>query len=216
MGAWPRSRYGSLMVVVLPAAELSPSKNYFLLTSLLVPRPIAWVTTRSTAGVVNLAPFSFYGGICGNPPIVGLGIARRADGHAKDTARNAIETGELVIHLAEAAQLDAMVESAIELEPECSEVELLGLPLVESQVIAVPSLECARVRLECRLHSHQEVGHGPVDFLMAEIVAFVLPEDLLDERGRVRETELRPLARHGAAFYSEVQGLFERRRPSQG
>ena len=97
------------MPEVLLPSELSPSRNYFLLTSLLVPRPIAWVSTRSQEGVVNVAPFSFYGGISGNPPILGLGISRRADGRRKDTAQNAIEGGEFVVHLAEEPLVTEMV-----------------------------------------------------------------------------------------------------------
>jgi flavin reductase (DIM6/NTAB) family NADH-FMN oxidoreductase RutF len=200
--------------VLLPA-ELSPSRNYFLLTSLLVPRPIAWVTSRSPAGVVNVAPFSFYGGISGNPPIFGLGISRRADGSRKDTARNAIETGQFVVHLSEREQIDAMVASSAELAPEESEAEALGLELVDSQQVAVPSLAAARVRLECRLYGHHEVGNGPVDFLMGEVVAFVLADGLLDEAGRVREEELHPVSRLGGALYAPVESRFSVQRPSK-
>lgn len=203
------------MTDVLLPAELSPSRNYFLLTSLLVPRPIAWVSTRSEAGVVNVAPFSFYGGISGNPPILGLGISRRADGRQKDTARNAIETGEFVVHLAEEPLVEAMVGCSAELEPEVSEAEALGLALEASKVVSVPSLADTRVRLECRLHQHQEVGDGPVDFLMGEVVAFVLAEGLLDERGRVDEEALAPVSRLGGAWYAPVRDRFQAQRPSQ-
>ncbi|MCH2100418.1 MAG: flavin reductase family protein [Planctomycetes bacterium] len=194
--------------VLLPS-ELSPSRNYFLLTSLLVPRPIAWVSTRSQEGVVNVAPFSFYGGISGNPPIFGLGIARRADGRRKDTAQNAIDLSEFVVHLAEEPLLSEMVGCSAELEPDQSEAEALGLELVDSHVISVPSLAATRVRLECRLHQHQEVGYGPVDFLMGEVVAFVLADGLLDERGRVEEESLEPLSRLGGAWYAPVRERFK-------
>jgi flavin reductase (DIM6/NTAB) family NADH-FMN oxidoreductase RutF len=199
--------------VLLPA-ELSPSRNYFLLTSLLVPRPIAWITSRSPAGVVNVAPFSFYGGISGNPPILGLGISRRADGSRKDTARNAIETGEFVVHLSEMDQIEDLVGSSAELAPDQSEAEALGLELADSQLVRVPSLAAARVRLECRLYGHHEVGNGPVDFLMGEVVAFVLAEGLLDEAGRVREDQLRPVSRLGGVLYAPVEHRFTMQRPS--
>ena len=202
------------MTEVLLPSELSPSRNYFLLTSLLVPRPIAWVSTRSAAGVVNVAPFSFYGGISGNPPILGLGIGRRADGRPKDTARNAIETGEFVVHLVEEDQDEALVGCSAELEPEVSEAEALGLELEDSRVVQPPSLARARVRLECRLHQHQEVGNGPVDFLMGEVVAFVLAEGLLDEAGRVDEEQLQPVSRLGGAWYAPVRDRFRAQRPS--
>jgi len=203
------------MPEILLPSELSPSRNYFLLTSLLVPRPIAWVSSRSTDGVVNVAPFSFYGGISGNPPILGLGIARRADGRRKDTAQNAIEGGEFVVHLAEEPLVSEMVGCSAELEPDQSEAEAMGLELEESRVVGVPSLAAARVRLECRLHQHQEVGHGPVDFLMGEVVAFVLADGLLDERGRVDELALEPVSRLGGSWYAPVRDRFQTQRPSK-
>lgn len=200
---------------VLLAADQSPAKNYFLLTSVLAPRPIAWVTSRSAAGVVNVAPFSFYGGISGDPPIFGLGIGRRPDGARKDSARNAIEQGEFVVHLAETGQIDAMVASSAEYPPERSEAEELGLALEPSQVVGVPSLAAARVRLECRLHRHLEVGDGPVDFVMGEVLAFVLADGLIDEQGRVRQGELQPLARLGGKLYAPVETRLRRERPAK-
>jgi len=199
----------------LLTAELTPSKNYFLLTSLLVPRPIAWVSSRSEAGVVNVAPFSFFGGISGNPPIVGIGVGRRNNGSPKDTARNAIEAGEFVVHLSEREQLQQMVGTSADLPPEESEAEALGLELVPSQTVQTPSLAATRVRLECRLYQHQEVGDGPVDFLMGQVVAFVVDDQLIDEQGRIREELLNPVARHGGAFYSAAEQLFCVERPAQ-
>ena len=194
-------------------ADLRPSEAYRLLIGVLVPRPIAWVTTRSVDGVVNAAPFSFYAGITANPPIVGLGIGRRRDGSRKDTARNALTTGELVIHLSELPMLEQIVATSAEYAPEVGEPETLGLALEESRCVSVPALADTRVRLECRLHQHHEVGDGPVDFLLAEVVAFRLRPELLDGR-LVREEELAPVGRLGSTLYAPVERRVDLPRPA--
>ena len=83
---------------------------------ILIPRPIAWVSTRSKDGIDNLAPFSFYGGVAANPPIVSLGIGRRAGKH-KDTSQNLLDTGECVIHLTNVELSEKMVKTSAEFPP---------------------------------------------------------------------------------------------------
>lgn len=192
--------------LLLPA-EQSPRRNYHTMIALLVPRPIAWISSLGADGTVNLAPFSFYGGISADPPIVGLGISRRPDGRRKDTADNILEVGEFVIHLAEEGHLADLVACATDLEPGESEAERFGIATEPSRVVAPPSISEARVRLECRLHQHQEVGHGPVDFLMGEVVAFVVAEELCGDQGRIKETALQPVGRLGAAGFAHTKNL---------
>ncbi|NQU50387.1 MAG: flavin reductase family protein [Planctomycetes bacterium] len=198
-------------MITLHAAELGPSRNYYMLISALVPRPIAWVSSCGKTGENNLAPFSFYGGICGDPPLIGVGIARQKDGRRKDTAENILQTEELVIHLAEVRHLDSIAASAGDFPPEVSEAKILGLKLVQSQVVAPMSLDCAPFRLECRLHKHLELGNGPVDYLIAEVLAFVLPEAWLDRMGRVKQSEINALGRMGGNLYVPVERFMEPR-----
>ena len=199
--------------VLLDPAALSAGARYRLLISVLVPRPIAWVTTQPGAGgPVNLAPFSFYAGISASPPLVGLGIGRR-DGEPKDTTRNLLRTGEAVIHLVELPDLEAVVASSAELSPEESEVEALGLETAPSLRVGVPGLARARVRLEARLHRHLEFGDGPVDFLVLEILAFRLAPELVNEAGHVREELLQPVGRLGGSGYAPVERRIQVERP---
>lgn len=197
----------------IASAGLRASQAYGLLISVLVPRPIAWVTSRSRDGVVNAAPFSFYAGISAVPPILGLGIGRRRDGSPKDTARNILEGREFVVHLAEEENLEELVATSAEHPPEVGEPEELGLELQPSETVAVPALACARVRLECVLHRHLEVGEFPVDFILGEIRAFRIHEELLDEDGAVREERLHPVARLGGSGYAPVRERLEVPRP---
>jgi flavin reductase (DIM6/NTAB) family NADH-FMN oxidoreductase RutF len=195
--------------ITLHAAELGPSRNYYMLISALVPRPIAWVSSCGKTGENNLAPFSFYGGICGDPPLIGIGIARQKDGRRKDTAENILQTEEFVVHLAEVRHLDSIAASAENYPPRVSEAEKLDLELVSSQVVAPMSLECAPFRLECRLHKHLELGNGPVDYLIGEVLAFVLPDAWLDHNGRVKQSKIKALGRMGGNLYAPVERFLE-------
>ncbi len=141
--------------------------------------------------------------------MIGLGIARQRDGRRKDTAANILQTGEFVVHLAETRHLQAIADSGERFPPQESEAEKLGLTLVSSQIVAPPSLECAPFRLECRLERHLELGNGPVDYLIGEVLAFVLPEARLDQNGRVKQSEFNALGRMGGNSYAPVDRLVQ-------
>ena len=130
---------------------------YRILSSLVIPRPIAWITTLNEAGRVNLAPFSSFMGIFG-PPMLAVTLGRRRDGTLKDTHRNLKERGEAVVHLADLPLLEALHASAAEVGPEISEVERLGLTTEASLLVSPPRLRDAPVALECRLNRELELG----------------------------------------------------------
>ncbi|TAH37870.1 MAG: flavin reductase family protein [Planctomycetota bacterium] len=199
--------------VTIDPDALRPSQKYAWMIAVVVPRPIGWVTTRSPGGVVNLAPFSFFNGVTSHPPIVSLGIGRRRDGTRKDTARNILDTGEFVAHLVEHEHLEAMVASSAELPPEASEPEQLGLELVSSERVGVPALAAARVRLECRLERHIEIGDGPSDFILGRVLAFRVRSDLLAPDGSLDQARLAPMGRLGGALYAPVERRVEVARP---
>lgn len=136
---------------------------YRILTSLVIPRPIAWITTVDAEGRVNLAPFSSFMGIFG-PPMLAVTLGRRRDGSLKDTHRNLRTTGEAVVHLADLPLLQPLHASGADEGPEVSEVERLGLTLEPSLEVAPPRLKDAPVALECRLN--RELDLGPVTTLV--------------------------------------------------
>lgn len=129
---------------------LDPKTRYKLLTALIVPRPIAWITTVSRDGVVNAAPFSFFNVFGKDPALVVLGLEHHADGREKDTTRNIRETGEFVINLVTRDTLAPMVATAAAAPPEQSETEALGLETLASAQVAPPRLACAAAAIECR------------------------------------------------------------------
>ena len=177
-----------------------------------IPRPIAWVSTRSKEGIDNLAPFSFYGGVSANPPIVSLGIGRRAGKH-KVTAQNLIDTGECVIHLTSVELSEKVVKTSAELPPEDDEFETAGLEKIKSTDVKPPRLKDAKVALEGKLYRHLEVGNGPGDMLLVEIIRIHIDDDILDERGRPDPSKLDPLARLGGRQYTSLTEAWEIIRP---
>lgn len=131
------------MLFDIDAMDVKP--RYNLLSSLIVPRPIAWVTTVDAAGRVNAAPFSFFNLMAGTPPVVVLGIGNR-DGAPKDTARNIVDTGEFVINLVTAGLLDAMNVTAVDFDADVDEISEAGLETVASHAVVPPGSRRARLR----------------------------------------------------------------------
>lgn len=182
--------------------DLSGRDIYGLLTSLVVPRPIALVTTESRDGVLNCAPFSFYQGVCGVPPIISLSIARNRSG-LKDTFRNILLTSEFVVHTPREEHLNQVEDSSESFGPDVSEVDKIGFTPVESTKIDVPGLDEPSARLECRLHDQFPVAGGKVTVIYGEVVCFHLADDVHDGDDVDYET-LSPLARLGPNAYTTL------------
>jgi flavin reductase (DIM6/NTAB) family NADH-FMN oxidoreductase RutF len=151
-------------------ATLPKRDVYRILSSLVVPRPIAWVSTVDGRGRVNLAPFSSFMGIFG-PPMLAMTLGRRRDGSLKDTHRNLRERGEAVVHLADRPLLEALHASGEEVAPEVSEVARLGLATTASLRVAPPRLADAPVALECRLNRELELSPTSTLVLLDVLVA---------------------------------------------
>lgn len=186
--------------LAIHAASLDAEGCYKLLSGLVVPRPIAWISTRSEQGVVNLAPFSCYTFVCSKPPMVGINIGRRA-GQRKDTSRNIHECGEFVLNIGDATMVKAIHSSADEYGREVSEADLLGLALAPSESIATPRLAVVPAALECRLHSVQEFGDTQAEFIVGEVLIFHFRPGLCIN-GRVDTASLNPIARLGGPHYA--------------
>lgn len=194
--------------------KLSPREVYGLLTDVIVPRPIAWVSTIDGQGRTNLAPYSFFNGICIHPALVMVACARRPDGSEKDTARNARETGEMVIHIVTAELAEAMNQSSAEHPPGVSEIDAGGLATVASERVRPPRLADARVALECRLVEVLHPGGRPVDMLIGEIVLVHARDDIArhDPPG-IDPHRLDAVGRLGGIAYTHVREIFEMERP---
>lgn len=185
--------------------------SYRVLSSLVVPRPIAWVATLGDAGQVNLAPFSSFMGIF-DPPALALNIARRHDGSMKDTQANLRARGQAVVHIVDVPFLEALHASGEDVPAEVSELERLGLATEPSQVVAVPRLKDAPVALECTLR--QELSLVPTsDVVFLDVLVAHAAERIWDETlDCARADRWEPLARliGGGVDAPSYAGLGER------
>lgn len=186
----------------LAAASLGADETYRLLSSVVVPRPIAWITSVSPNGVVNLAPFSCFTFVSNRPPLIGVTIGRKVGGR-KDTGANIHATREFVINIGEAAQMEQIHLSSTEHPPDVSEADLLGLRTAASSTIACPRLADAPVAMECRLHRVIEFGALGSEFVVGEVVQYHFREGLYRD-GKVETAELRPVCRLGGPSYATL------------
>jgi flavin reductase (DIM6/NTAB) family NADH-FMN oxidoreductase RutF len=179
-------------------SDLDIAANYKLLIGLIVPRPIAWVTSRSPNGKINLAPFSAFTFVSTVPPMVGISAA----GH-KDTPNNIAASGEFVVNVADTSLVEPLHLSSVEHPREISEVEELGLELADSSEISTPRLAIAPASMECRLHSVCEYGTLKIRFVVGDVLAFHIRDDLV-VNGKVKTSRLDPLARLAGPLYSGI------------
>lgn len=182
------------------SADLTGDAAYKLLCGVVVPRPVAWISTMSSAGISNLAPFSCFTFVSHTPPMLGVSIGRRPAG-LKDTARNIHETRQFVVHIGDETLLDPLHRSGAEFPPEVSEADLLGLELVPSRLVAPLRVAKAPIAMECRLH--RVVDFGTNQFFVGEIHLFHIRDDLTVDN-RIDSGRLRPIARLGGPNYSTL------------
>lgn len=193
--------------------HLSQAEVYKLMTGLVVPRPIAWVSTQSINGIVNLAPFSSFTFVCHSPPMLAIGVDAKPDGDGlKDTARNILASGEFVVNVANWSQLAHLHASSAEYPTAVSEVEELGLRQLPSARIRTPRLADAAVSCECILERCLELGDGPNRLMIGRVVQFHVQDSLLSN-GRIDSVALDPVSRLGGPIYAKLGPTVTMQRP---
>lgn len=204
-------------MINLSTSELSPHEQYKLLSGSIIPRPIAWITTQNTAGLINLAPFSFTTGISNQLPLLSVAILRERQA-PKDTAANLLARHEAVVHMVSTDLTKAMNQTAARLAPDQSELTLIDLPLIPSTEIQVPGLQAARIRFETILYQYVPIrdaaGIIMTDLFILEIRQFHFAETVLDlPTLHVNPAALAPIARLAGPNYAELGRTFTLRRP---
>jgi flavin reductase (DIM6/NTAB) family NADH-FMN oxidoreductase RutF len=190
----------------LDPALQSAADNYKLLTNLVVPRPIAWVTSQSQSGVVNLAPFSFFNAVGSNPLYVVISVGKRDNGGPKDTAKNIQASGQFVVNMVTEDLFDAMNISAADFPPDQSELDATNLDTAPSVHIKVPRIAQAKVSLECKLFN--TMGLGDNTLIIGEIVMFHVADHLIGPRMHVNN--FAPLGRLGSpSVYCRTTDRFD-------
>ncbi len=193
--------------------ELSKSQAYKLLISALIPRPIALVSTVNESGVVNVAPFSFFGGISSKPPIIYISIDRKRDGDKKDTLKNIELNGDFVVNIVTEEIAEKMNICAVDFPYGVSEAQMAGLTPIDSDVVKSPRILESPINFECKVIKIIEIGDAPNSVVFGEIVMFHIKDDIF-ENGVVDPKKLKVVGRLGGDLYTLVDNIFEMRRLS--
>ncbi|MDT7513714.1 flavin reductase family protein [Rhodoferax mekongensis] len=188
-------------------SQITAYQRYKLMASLIVPRPIALVTSLNAAGVVNAAPFSMFNMLGEDPPVVMLSINRLQDGQLKDTAANILSQREFVVHMTDeplAAQMHACGQA---FPASVSELDAVGLHAAPSHTVRPPRIAEAPVAFECVLHETLET---PSRYVFIGRVLWMSARDgLIDtEKWRVHLQDYHPVGRFGASFYTRCRDRF--------
>ncbi|HUF25810.1 MAG TPA: flavin reductase family protein [Gemmatimonadaceae bacterium] len=193
-------------------AALAPSERYKLLTGVVVPRPIAWITTISPDGTVNAAPFSYFNVMGSDPPVIVIGVGDR-EGEAKDTARNIALTRELVVNVVNEETVIEMNVSAGDYPYGVDELAKAGLTPIPSVRVRPPRIAESPVHLECTELQTLEIRRTRI--IVAEVVGLHIRGDLIDvAKFRVHGEQLGAVGRmHGRGWYTRTRDLFELVRP---
>ena len=195
--------------MIVDFAKIEPRERYSWMISSIVPRPIAWVSTVSPDGALNLAPFSYFNGVTSNPPVVSISVGSRK-GEPKDTAKNAMATRELVINIVPAGLGKRMVQTSGDYAYGVSEFEKAGLTPEPSQAVKPPRVKEAPIAMECRLYDTVEIGKNTL--VLAEILLLHVDDALLKD-GYPDPERLQPLARLGGDLYASLGGIIRHERP---
>jgi flavin reductase (DIM6/NTAB) family NADH-FMN oxidoreductase RutF len=197
--------------MIINPNEHSHKDNYKLLIGSIVPRPIAFVSTQSTEGQNNLAPFSFFTAITSDPPTICFAPTRRGrEGTKKDTLRNIEETGEFVVNIVTEDIVAQMNETATDFPPEIDEFVYSGLTPAASQIVKPPRVLESPINMECKLYKVVSVGPeaaGGGALVIGEVVLFHVADNLI-ENFRINHDLLKPVGRLAGTDYSTLGRRF--------
>lgn len=195
-------------MAVFDVATLDRASVYRVMSGLVVPRPIGWISTRSATGVLNLAPFSFFTVVGTDPPLVGFSINMRKTRGFKDTFVNVRDTGEFVVNFVDAATLAAMDASSAEFAPEVDEFKAVGLtPAADNLFVKAPRVAESPAQFECR--HERTIDFGEYNFIVGEVKAFHLRDGLCGPNLRIDFEQYQWVGRLTGATYVPASAGFK-------
>ena len=196
----------------ISADTLSNQQMYKLMTGSIVPRPIAWVSTRSKAGTTNLAPFSYFNAVSADPPVLLFSAGMHDVGRPKDTLRNIEETDEFVVNIVTEAVAEAMNLSSAAAPFGVSEFDFAGVTQAASTTVSAPRLLERPINFECRFLDLYRIGSNSVIF--GRITHIQVRDDVLLSDFKIDARKLRPIGRLAGSSYTRVRDLFDLERPA--
>ncbi len=199
----------------IDVSELRGSEFYRHMVQVIVPRPIAWVSTRSLDGIDNLAPFSYFTGVGSRPPTLLFCPANRRDGRPKDTMANILATDGFVVNVVTDALARQMNATAVEAESDESEFELAELETIESERVNVARVRQSPVQIECRLRDliHVGEGSGGANIVVGDVLLMHIDPAITNAAGLVDPALLDAVGRMGGLDYCRTRERFELPRP---
>jgi flavin reductase (DIM6/NTAB) family NADH-FMN oxidoreductase RutF len=201
----------------LDFTALPPREIYDWMTRTILPRPIAWVSTISSTGKTNLAPFSFFQGVTSNPPTLLFVPVNTRDGSKKGTVRNIEEVGEFVVNLVPYALAEPMNATAALLPHGESEFERFDVAAVPSERVRPPRVALAPVSFECVLDRIVLIGEGPLaaNVIFGRILLVHVSDAALDGSGKADPGQLDLIGRLGGETYTRTTERFDLKRPDR-
>ncbi len=202
-------------MISLNKNDLSAKEQYKILIGSIIPRPIAFITTQSDKGIVNLAPFSFYNIVSYNPAILSVSIQRK-DGQMKDTTRNILSSKEAVVQNVSLDNVDMINQAAANMAYNDSELDRTGMTLVESAVLKTPGVMEAAIRFETSLYQHVPIKNDD-ESIIADLILLKVEHYHLDpavyQDSYINYDNLKPLSRLAGNDYAELGNLLTIERP---
>ena len=197
--------------------ETIPWKStYKLLIGSIVPRPIGWISSRDPEGRLNLAPFSFFNAVCGNPPHVLFSpMIRSTDQQAKDTLSNVRATGEFVVNIVTEDLAEAMNVTSTELPADVDEFSVANLFSAPSVVVQAPRVALSPIHFECKVAHIIDIGDQPGSgsVVIGRVVHIHIDESVLLDGDKIDLDKLKPIGRLAGSAYCRVTDIFQMERP---
>ncbi len=202
--------------MLLDFEKLSPRESYPWLINTINPRPIAWVSTIAADGRTNLAPFSFFQGVCASPPTLLFTGANDRTGKKKDTILNIEQVPEFVVNVVPYALREAMNQSSAPLPHGESEFDRFNIAPAPSLRVRPPRVAAAPAAFECRLDRIVRVGEGPLagNVVFGTVLCLHVSETVLGPDGRIDPRKLDTIGRMGGDHYTRTTELFTIERPA--
>lgn len=194
-------------------ADLHGRHAYRLLTSLVAPRPIAWISTLAADGTPNLAPFSFFNIVSGRPLMVMFSSGQRAPGEPKDTLANAIATGEFVVNLADETLAEHINQTSATVAPHVNEFQAFGVTAVPSTDVKPPRVASAKAALEAQVAQVVPIEGSRSTLVLGQVLRVHVREGVLGLDGLADSDKLAPVARLGRDEYAGLGSVFRLTRP---
>ncbi len=204
--------------MLIDCNQHSPDQLYFLLNQLVIPRPVAWVLSDNGNSVYNLAPFSFFNAVTGNPPILMLSVGWKDEAMRKDTWVNINERKNFVVHIPCGEQVHDVSNSSSVLDHGVSEIDKFHIPLEHLEGWPLPKVKGAKVAFLCEKYAIHEIGNDPQGLILGKINRIWIDEEAVSQnkdRIIIDPLKVNPLARLGRNHYALLGEILTVQKPDK-